>query len=161
MKAPQKIGILFSISLSIFFCFSPAFGEGVALSWETYNPQKDPAYHRLKTERTVNWDLILRTTQEYERTYSPGSRQSSQPRLENQSALYRNQYAESRSYPSVDMSSAGYMNYYGFYPGRYDPWLHNYQLINYQLNSHRLFWWSLIPLMNLGNFQNHNSNYHH
>lgn len=155
MKAPQIVGILLSIGLVIVICFSPAFGEGVAINWETYNPQKDPAY-RPKTERTVSWDLILRMAQDYERSYSSDSRQSAQPRVENQSARYLNNSSESQVYSSVDTGSAGYLNYNGFYQSRYNPWLYNYQQY-----SPRLFWWSLIPLMNLNNFQNHNSNHHH
>lgn len=157
MKAPQKIGPLLSMGLLIFVCSSSASGEGVALSWKTYNPLKDPAYNnRQNTERTVSWDLIFRTAQDYERGYPSDSRQSSQLRADNQTAHYLNKSTESRSYPSVDMGSAGYYSYYGLYQSRYDPWLYNYQL-----NSPRLFWWSLIPLMNLDNFQNHNSNHHH
>lgn len=151
MKAPQKIGILLSIGLIIFVYSSSASGEGAALSWETYSPQKDPAY-RPATEQTVRWDLILRTPQDFERAYSRESRQGSQPRAENQSARYLNDSSESRPYLSPDMGYAGYQNYYGFYRGRYDPWLYAYRP-----NSPRLFWWSLIPLMNLDNFQNHNS----
>ena len=156
MKAYLKIGMLLSVGLSIFLYNSPGFGEGAALSWETYNPLKDPAYRRPNTERSVSWDLILRLTQDYERVYSSDSRQSSQPRAESQPADYLNQHTASRSDPWGEMGSTGYLNYYGFYQSRYDPWLYNYQL-----NSPRLFWWSLIPLMNLNNFQNHNSNHHH
>lgn len=154
MKAPLKIGILLSICLGIFFYSSPSFGERVAISWETYNPQKDPAY-RPKTERKVSWDLIFRMVQDYERGYASGSRQSSQPRVETQSGRYLNNPFESRVYSSVDIGSAGYLNYNSFYQSRYHPWPYTYQQ-----NSPRLFWWSLIPLMNLDNFQNQNSNHH-
>jgi hypothetical protein len=151
MKAPQKIGMLLSIGLMVFVCASSASGEGAALSWETYRPQKDPAY-RPAIERTVNWELILKATQDFERLSSRESRQGSQLRAENQSDRYLNDSSESRPYPSPDLGFDGYLNYYGFYGGRYDPWLYSYQPY-----SPRLFWWSLIPLMNLDNFKNHSS----
>ena len=155
MKAPQKISILLIIGLGIFIYSSPSLGEGVAISWETYNPQKDPAY-RPTAERTVSWVLILKMAQDYERLYASDARQSSQPRVETQSARYLNNFSESRVYSSVDIGSAGYLNYNSFYENRYHPWLYSYQQ-----NSPRLFWWSLIPLMNWDNFQGQNSKHHH